>query len=156
MKHIGARSRLEQKTPRPRDCGRSLKLILIRRSAIRCLSGPLFRTNEKFAPQYIEITGQYDSRRREAIRQICRELSPDNIGRLGFGGEGIDTLTSGFWQKMHMLPENQTRAASRDCTMQVMQAHYPESRTVFLKRRQECVSVCGALRGAFPKARGPF
>ncbi len=64
-----------------------------------------FWGEQSFTPQYAEISGEFDRNRSEAIRQLCRTLFADqpdsNPDRIG---DWIDTLTDGFWQKLHLFP----------------------------------------------------
>lgn len=79
-----------------------------------------FWGEQKFTPQYAEITERYDRVRSDAIREICRELSPGEPAKADLAGDWIDTLTDGYWQKLHLFPQSYTREIAVRQTLQVL------------------------------------
>jgi len=80
-----------------------------------------------FTPQYAEISAQYDSARSDAILEICERifagksaLDPKNVA------EVIDTLTDGFWQKLHLYPNNITREDAIAATLELVAQILPK------------------------------
>lgn len=72
-----------------------------------------FWGEQKFTPQYAEISAQFDSSRSQAIRDICRRLLNDGpSAQADEIAEWIDTLTDGFWQKLHLFPHDFSRDAA--------------------------------------------
>lgn len=71
----------------------------------------------KFTPQYAEIAAQYDSARSQAISDVCAKIVSGNSAldpkRVA---EWIDTLTDGFWQKLHLYPGSITRDTALEVT----------------------------------------
>lgn len=69
-----------------------------------------FWGEQKFTPQYAKISAQFDHSRAVAIRNICRELlGSDAAAQADEIAEWIDTMTDGFWQKLHLSPSDVTR-----------------------------------------------
>jgi len=72
-----------------------------------------FWGEQKFTPQYAEISRKYDALRDVAIREICAELLPQATqADVNDKAEWIDTLTDGFWQNIHLHPGRVTREAA--------------------------------------------
>ncbi len=69
-----------------------------------------FWGEQKYTPQYAEIAQEYDQRRREELQRICRRiLPPEEVLNADQVAEWIDTLTDGYWQKLHLLHEVSSR-----------------------------------------------
>ena len=65
-----------------------------------------FWGEQNFTPQYASITQQFDLNRGGAIREICRAFFPDDQAAAAEAvADWIDTLTDGYWQRMHLFPE---------------------------------------------------
>jgi TetR/AcrR family transcriptional repressor of bet genes len=89
-----------------------------------------FWGEQKFTPQYAEISAQFDKSRTQAIRDICRELiGVDADGDSDMIADWIDTLTDGYWQKMHLLPGEETRENAIAATRRLVARLIPESAT---------------------------
>ena len=62
---------------------------------------------QKFTPQYAEVSVEFDQRRAEAIQNVCHLLlnnsSERDVDRVA---NWIDTLTDGYWQKLHVFPNS--------------------------------------------------
>jgi len=65
-----------------------------------------------FQARYDEVAEDFDARRRDALSAICRDLlpggMPEEAERIA---EWIDTLTDGYWQRLHLSPGSFDRAA---------------------------------------------
>lgn len=69
-----------------------------------------FWGEQKFTPQYAAISAQFDSNRSQTIRDICRSLLKDGPdAQADEIASWIDTLTDGFWQKLHLFPNDLSR-----------------------------------------------
>lgn len=90
-----------------------------------------FFGEQKFVPQYAEITGQYESNRAEIVGGICRQLAPTEDGKATLAGDWIDTLTDGYWQKLHLLPHKYTRELAVARTLAVVTTLFPEYEAYF-------------------------
>ena len=86
-----------------------------------------FWGEQKFTPQYAEITGQFDRKRSEAIAQICNDLlGGADEDRARLISEWADTLTDGYWQKLHLFPDEFDRDRAVETTMQFLARIMPE------------------------------
>jgi len=90
-----------------------------------------FWGEQKFTPQYAAITAQYDSKRYDAIREICRALLPDEPAKADLVGDWIDTLTDGYWQKLHLSPQTYTREIGLNRTYGVLKTLFPKDAESF-------------------------
>ncbi len=76
-----------------------------------------FWGEQKFTPQYAEISRQFDEDRGASIRDICAGVlpgaTPEEVASIA---EWIDTLTDGFWQNIHLHPGRKTRQAALTST----------------------------------------
>jgi TetR/AcrR family transcriptional repressor of bet genes len=69
-----------------------------------------FWGEQNFTPQYAEISREFDADRAATIRDICATLLPDQPREETDAiAKWIDTLTDGFWQKIHLHPGRATR-----------------------------------------------
>jgi TetR/AcrR family transcriptional repressor of bet genes len=74
----------------------------------------------RFQSRYDEVAKAFDDRRREALSDIWRALLPDRdpaeADRLA---DWTDTLTDGYWQRLHVAPASMdvetARKTARDC-----------------------------------------
>ena len=86
-----------------------------------------FWGEQKFTPQYAEISARFDKNRSQAICDICRELAGESADRnTDLIAEWIDTLTDGFWQKLHLFPESMTREAAVSATVELVAQLLPQ------------------------------
>lgn len=82
-----------------------------------------------FQARYDEVAEDFDARRRDALSAICRALLPDGSPReADLIAEWIDTLTDGYWQRLHLSPGGFDRAAglsgARDCIARLVPGVY--------------------------------
>ena len=89
-----------------------------------------FFGEQKFVPQYAEITGQYERKRAEMISEICRQLAHEEA-KTALAGEWIDTLTDGYWQKLHLFPQRYSRSNAVAHTLDVVATLFPEHAAYF-------------------------
>ncbi|WP_127112594.1 transcriptional regulator BetI [Shimia sediminis] len=69
-----------------------------------------FWGEQNFTPQYASITQRFDNNRTEAIEKVCQELFPtEDRAKAQELSRWIDTLTDGYWQRMHLFPESCSR-----------------------------------------------
>ena len=81
-----------------------------------------FWGEQKFTPQYAEISDEFDKERGEAIREVCAELLHDGTEEdVANVAQWIDTLTDGFWQSIHLYPARATREAAIESTLALIQ-----------------------------------
>jgi TetR/AcrR family transcriptional repressor of bet genes len=66
-----------------------------------------FWGEQKFTPQYAEVSVEFDQYRAEAIRDVCHLLlnNSSNVDADRIAS-WIDTLTDGYWQKLHLFPNS--------------------------------------------------
>lgn len=74
----------------------------------------------RFSATYSEVADSFDDRRRDALAAIWRALMPDAAqAEAEQLAEWMDTLTDGYWQRLHLAPESFDRAAamqaSKEC-----------------------------------------
>lgn len=76
-------------------------------------------------PHYDEVAGHFDARRRDALLSVWSNLL-DGRGDLAPTqlAEWMDTLTDGYWQRLHLAPGTLTpaeaEAASWDCLVRLV------------------------------------
>ena len=64
---------------------------------------------QSFSPQYAAISQQFHSRRAAAIEDACAALTGEDARELS---RWIDTLTDGYWHRMHLTPSACTRESA--------------------------------------------
>ncbi|MEZ7812917.1 MAG: TetR/AcrR family bet gene transcriptional repressor [Paracoccaceae bacterium] len=85
-----------------------------------------FWGEQKFTPQYSEITSQYDQKRANAIEEICLQLLPSNPERARLASDWIDSATDGYWQKLHLFPESYSRDVALKRTFSLVQTLFAD------------------------------
>lgn len=88
-----------------------------------------FWGEQKFTPQYGEITSEFDDNRQRAIRDICAHLLPDDPDRAHDIADWVDTLTDGYWQNLHLFPNLYKNIKAERSTLRALRALLPEFRT---------------------------
>ena len=78
-----------------------------------------FWGEQSFTPTYAAISASFDEDRARAVAAACAALfGPSRADEARDAAQWIDTLTDGYWQKIHLLPDSFDReralAASRD------------------------------------------
>ncbi|QYX57529.1 TetR family transcriptional regulator C-terminal domain-containing protein [Roseovarius sp. SCSIO 43702] len=86
-----------------------------------------FWGEQKFTPQFAEVSAEYDAARGGAIRDICAELRPgadrEEAARIA---DWIDTLTDGYWQHLHVFPEKNSREGAARAALELLATLLPE------------------------------
>ncbi|MFX0544433.1 TetR family transcriptional regulator C-terminal domain-containing protein [Roseovarius sp. S1116L3] len=86
-----------------------------------------FWGEQKFTPDYAAISAQFDAARNDAVRKACAALMQgapkEDISRIA---EWIDTLSDGYWQRMHVLPESYDPKAGLRETLLLVERLVPE------------------------------
>jgi TetR/AcrR family transcriptional repressor of bet genes len=85
-----------------------------------------FWGEQKFTPQYGEITSEFDENRLRAIRGICANLLPGDAARAANIAEWVDTLTDGYWQNLHLFPDIYDNKSACQSTLDCLAALLPE------------------------------
>lgn len=80
-----------------------------------------------FQSQYDDVAKAFDARRTEALRRIWAELLPgrprEEAAQLA---EWTDTLTDGYWQRLHLAPGSFDREVALQATLQALQRLGPD------------------------------
>ncbi|KIC09453.1 transcriptional regulator [Leisingera sp. ANG-M1] len=84
-----------------------------------------FWGEQNFVPQYAEITSVFERKRADALRGICQQLAPEDPSKALLAGNWIDTLTDGYWQKLHLFPHSCSREDALAQTLQFAQTLFP-------------------------------
>jgi len=86
-----------------------------------------FWGEQKFTPQFAEVSAEYDAPRGRAIRDVCADLRPEasrsETDRLA---DWIDTLTDGYWQHLHVFPKTTDRTASMRAALELAATLLPQ------------------------------
>lgn len=85
-----------------------------------------FWGEQKFTPQYADITKEFDTRRTMVIQDICKRLLPEEPDRALNLSEWVDTLTDGYWQHLHLYPETIKKSDALAGTFRFLCAHLPD------------------------------
>lgn len=65
---------------------------------------------QKFTPQYASVSASFDQVRRAKLEQVCAALVQDAEGLDARElADWIETLTDGYWQRLHLFPEQGSR-----------------------------------------------
>ncbi|MFS4581466.1 TetR family transcriptional regulator C-terminal domain-containing protein [Phaeobacter sp. C3_T13_0] len=90
-----------------------------------------FWGEQKFTPQYAEVTEEFIARRSEAIREICVELAPQDASFAVQAAEWIDSFTDGCWQKLHLFPHDYSRERALETTFGLLRTLFPDEAAAF-------------------------
>jgi TetR/AcrR family transcriptional repressor of bet genes len=75
----------------------------------------------RFTTHYAEVAGEFDARRRAALEEIWSALlSQKDRAEVIRLAEWTDTLTDGYWQRLHLAPDSLDREAARAATLQCL------------------------------------
>lgn len=85
-----------------------------------------FWGEQKFTPQYAAVTLEFDRRRQEAMQSVFQDLLPHDPARAAHVAEWIETLTDGYWQHLHLFPEQGSKEQMLDGCFQFLAAQLPE------------------------------
>ncbi|GHF53630.1 TetR family transcriptional regulator C-terminal domain-containing protein [Seohaeicola zhoushanensis] len=87
-----------------------------------------FWGEQKFTPQYGEITREFDDNRQRAIQGICARMLPDDPEHAADVADWVDTLTDGYWQNLHLFPASYSNRRACNSTLRALAALMPEYR----------------------------
>ena len=60
----------------------------------------------RFTPQYADVSIAFDMDRTKTIRALCAQLMPNaDPAEADLIADWIDTLTDGYWQRLHVYPD---------------------------------------------------
>ncbi|TNF63071.1 MAG: TetR family transcriptional regulator [Rhodobacteraceae bacterium] len=80
-----------------------------------------------FQAQYDAVAEDFDLRRHEALVAIWRALLPeDEQHEADQFAEWTETLTDGYWQRLHLMPAHAERKAARDATLRALARLRPD------------------------------
>ncbi len=86
-----------------------------------------FWGEQKFTPQYAEVSAEFDIPRAKAMYDVCVELMPDEPQeKVAQIADWIDTLTDGYWQRIHLSPKTVRRKASAREALEMVARLLPE------------------------------
>ena len=82
---------------------------------------------QKFTPKYAEILVQFDAARSGAMREACAALMPDaSADDVNRAAEWIDTFSDGYWQRMHVAPDQYGAESCMNETLQMAALLVPQ------------------------------
>jgi len=90
-----------------------------------------FWGEQKFTPQYAEVTEEFIARRTNAIGEICGELIPHDQAHAVQVAEWIDSFTDGCWQKLHLFPREYAREQALEMTFGLLRTLFPDKSDSF-------------------------
>jgi len=93
-----------------------------------------FWGEQKFIPQYAEITAQFSTGRTRALLDIFTQLVPGDEARARDLAEWVDTLTDGYWQNQQLLPESFDPERAKHATLRFLCAVLPD----YAERLEAC------------------
>lgn len=93
-----------------------------------------FWGEQKFIPQYAEITSEFSTGRTKALLDIFIQLVPGDEARARDLAQWVDTLTDGYWQNQHLLPERFDPDHDLQATMRFLCAALPD----YAERLEAC------------------
>ncbi len=77
-----------------------------------------FWGEEKFTPQYAGVTLEFDLKRRKAIGSVCAALVEEDPSLSGDEiSDWIDTLTDGYWQRLHLSSKDMSAEMAEKATL---------------------------------------
>ena len=85
-----------------------------------------FWGEQKFIPQYADITSEYSTGRTKALLDIFSQLVPGDEARARDLAQWVDTLTDGYWQHQHLIPEDFDADRALQATMRFLCAALPD------------------------------
>ncbi len=75
----------------------------------------------RFSETYEAVAEAYDDRRRHALSEVWESvLPPERAAEAGQMAEWMDTLTDGYWQRLHLAPGQFDRADALAATRQLL------------------------------------
>lgn len=90
-----------------------------------------FFGEQNFVPQYAEINREFEDKRSKMLSEICHQLVPGDPEKASLAGGWIDTLTDGYWQKLHLFPHIYSREGALTQTLNFLQTLFPSHAEAF-------------------------
>ncbi len=90
-----------------------------------------FFGEQNFVPQYAEINREFEDKRSKMLSEICHQLVPEDPDKASLAGGWIDTLTDGYWQKLHLFPHIYSREGALTQTLNFLQTLFPSHAEAF-------------------------
>lgn len=86
-----------------------------------------FWGEQKFTPDYAEISEQFDAARLSAMRDACAALmSEASEAEIYSAASWIDTFSDGFWQRLHVAPGDYDATRCLEETLELAARLVPE------------------------------
>ena len=83
----------------------------------------------RFTETYAQVAGDFDAVRGAALSDIWRRVLPDTTKKEADQiAEWMDTLTDGYWQRLHLAPDGYDREIAHKATIDCLARLYPELR----------------------------
>ncbi|MEL6119120.1 MAG: TetR family transcriptional regulator C-terminal domain-containing protein [Pseudomonadota bacterium] len=82
----------------------------------------------RFSENYAELADAFDIRRHEALLGLWREVLPDAAEKdIRQITDWMETLTDGYWQNLHLSPDETTRESALIATKALLRRAVPEA-----------------------------
>ncbi len=89
-----------------------------------------FWGEQSFTPQYAEVSAEFDIPRGETIEEICAGLLPNaDKEEVTKVADWIETMTEGYWQRLHVYPASTSRQDSKRNTLEMIAKIMPQHAT---------------------------
>ncbi len=86
-----------------------------------------FWGEQKFSPDYAEISAEFDAARLAAMRDTCAALMKDASEKeIHRTASWIDTFSDGFWQRLHVAPGHYDTGRCLDETLKLAARLVPQ------------------------------
>lgn len=84
----------------------------------------------RFTETYAQVAGTFDAVRRVALSAVWRRVLPDTTKEEAEQiADWMDTLTDGYWQRLHLAPDSYDRKDAYKATLECLARLYPELRS---------------------------
>ncbi|MEO0748620.1 MAG: TetR family transcriptional regulator C-terminal domain-containing protein [Pseudomonadota bacterium] len=82
----------------------------------------------RFSENYAELADAFDGRRHEALLGLWREVLPDAAEKdIREITDWMETLTDGYWQNLHLSPDETTREGALIATKALLRRAVPKA-----------------------------
>ncbi|WP_377512189.1 TetR family transcriptional regulator C-terminal domain-containing protein [Octadecabacter sp. R77987] len=89
-----------------------------------------FWGEEKFTPQYAEISSEFDKAHRDVMHSLCTVLASKETGLDGDDvSDWIENVSDGYWQKLHLQPDTTTPQLATAATLRLFSRLLPSHAT---------------------------
>lgn len=81
----------------------------------------------RFSDTFAEVADSFDERRRLALSEVWRSLLPGaSVQEAEQMAEWMDTMTDGYWQRLHVTPETLDSAGAMEATLACLARLVPD------------------------------